>query len=495
MATRKNGSVGDGRRSSREIEREIEHTREDMDHTLDELGERLHPKHLLEDVIDIFRSGGSNSSASTRRAKELGQQLARKVKQNPIPALLCGAGLAWLLLEDDRPAERRDMHSQWDDLPEHSGSFVDARTGEPYDESYGQEWRGAAAWHDDYNWEDTHDDEHGWSDRASKALEDVKTSLADTSLSARDKIRASAAKLMSVSGRKRSEIHSQWADIPEHSGSFVDARTGEPYDESYGKEWRTLMCCDIAATDDWSEEDESTWSGRAQETITRMQQTLGDTKKSTKQRLQGLADHIGGFVSETKSFTSRYGSKVGRGLSRAARSSRRGLARAGRATGHGARATRRSAVGGYYSARDYAGVTIESHPLAVGAAMLGVGLVAGLLLPHTRQEDELMGSTSDHLKRQARETGSEALRRGEHVARSAAGAAMDEMEQQGLTPEKIGQQAREAAGRIKEAAQKELPEGKSVQKKVEKVAQRAADTAKNETRAQTEEVRSQKKPE
>ena len=44
--------------SSDEIRRDIDRTRHEMDHTLEELETRLHPRHLLDDVLDLFRSGG-----------------------------------------------------------------------------------------------------------------------------------------------------------------------------------------------------------------------------------------------------------------------------------------------------------------------------------------------------------------------------------------------------------------------------------------------------
>ena len=42
--------------SSDEIRSDIRGTRRDLDQTLDQLGERLHPRHLLDDVLDLFRN-------------------------------------------------------------------------------------------------------------------------------------------------------------------------------------------------------------------------------------------------------------------------------------------------------------------------------------------------------------------------------------------------------------------------------------------------------
>jgi len=78
----------------------------------------------------------------------------------------------------------------------------------------------------------------------------------------------------------------------------------------------------------------------------------------------------------------------------------------------------------------------------VGAACLGLGLLAGLLAPATKQENELMGDAADRLKDQVRDMGEQAVERGKKAASAAAGAVKKEAERQGLTPEKIGEAVR-----------------------------------------------------
>jgi len=48
---------------SDEIRSHIRGTRRDMDQTLDQLGERLHPRHLLDDVLDLFRNTPEGSAS------------------------------------------------------------------------------------------------------------------------------------------------------------------------------------------------------------------------------------------------------------------------------------------------------------------------------------------------------------------------------------------------------------------------------------------------
>ena len=88
--------------SSEEIRSDIKGTRREMDETLDEMGERLHPRHLLDEVIDIFRSSPSGSASRdqiARTSKRLGRTVANELRKHPLPALLAGAGLVWWIVD------------------------------------------------------------------------------------------------------------------------------------------------------------------------------------------------------------------------------------------------------------------------------------------------------------------------------------------------------------------------------------------------------------
>ena len=152
------GTTGNSGATPEQIRDDIRRTRANMDETVDAIGERLRPRHLLDDMIDLFRSpsggnGGASSGSSPNMreaasvAKDLGANAFQKLKAHPMPAALIAAGVAWLLFDENssggyggrRARSRQDVRGQWrdEDLPEYSGSYVDARTGQPYDESYG----------------------------------------------------------------------------------------------------------------------------------------------------------------------------------------------------------------------------------------------------------------------------------------------------------------------------------------------------------------------
>ncbi|HEV3075604.1 MAG TPA: hypothetical protein VHB47_14380 [Thermoanaerobaculia bacterium] len=91
------------------------------------------------------------------------------------------------------------------------------------------------------------------------------------------------------------------------------------------------------------------------------------------------------------------------------------------------------------------GGAIEERPLAVGVAALALGLLAGVALPATRREDQLLGDARDDLLDSAREAGRDALEQGKEVARSAVERVKESVREQELTPEQLVEKARHVA--------------------------------------------------
>src|SRR4051794_21877481 len=75
--------------SSRDYEREAEATRYRLAESLDELGERLTPGQVFDEVLTYARGG----SGTFFRA------LSSAARENPVPSLLIGAGLMMFLSE------------------------------------------------------------------------------------------------------------------------------------------------------------------------------------------------------------------------------------------------------------------------------------------------------------------------------------------------------------------------------------------------------------
>ena len=78
-----------GDRSSAEIEREVEGTRAQLSETLGALRDSASPGQLVDRAVDYLR--GSGGADFTRN-------LGEAVRDNPLPVLLIGAGIGWLLL-------------------------------------------------------------------------------------------------------------------------------------------------------------------------------------------------------------------------------------------------------------------------------------------------------------------------------------------------------------------------------------------------------------
>ncbi len=103
------------------IRSDIDATRRRMDDTMDALGDRLQPRHLLDEALGFLR-GGENADGDDRlaRMREKVSESASAcmhsvvdtVKQNPMPALLIGAGVAWMLYaaSRDRAPASADGH-------------------------------------------------------------------------------------------------------------------------------------------------------------------------------------------------------------------------------------------------------------------------------------------------------------------------------------------------------------------------------------------------
>lgn len=78
---------------SEQLERQAETTRARLAGTLDELRLRLTPGQVVDQVADYVRDG---------RASEFLRNLAREMRENPMPVLLLAIGIGWLVIAGAR---------------------------------------------------------------------------------------------------------------------------------------------------------------------------------------------------------------------------------------------------------------------------------------------------------------------------------------------------------------------------------------------------------
>ena len=90
-----------------EIRADIEETRLEMGGTLNELGDRLEPSHLVNQAKENVREATIGRVEET--AKGISDMVMETIKRNPIPAALAGAGLA--LLWKNRSQGAQDTQS------------------------------------------------------------------------------------------------------------------------------------------------------------------------------------------------------------------------------------------------------------------------------------------------------------------------------------------------------------------------------------------------
>jgi hypothetical protein len=82
------------------------------------------------------------------------------------------------------------------------------------------------------------------------------------------------------------------------------------------------------------------------------------------------------------------------------------------------------------NARRAAGMAQE-NPLGLAIGSIAAGFILGLLLPSSKVEDRKLGPVADDVKAKAKETGHEALERGQQVAQEAAQAAQQTVQEKG----------------------------------------------------------------
>lgn len=166
----------------------------------------------------------------------------------------------------------------------------------------------------------------------------------------------------------------------------------------------------------------------------------------------GLGDRVSSAAGSVKDAASSAGHKVadvaGSVRERASELSHRTRDKA-TALGYSTRYQARRAQTGFWQ-------MMEESPLAVGLATLTLGVLAGLSLPSTRRENELMGETRDRLVDKIEEAGREALEKGKQVAETAVETIKDEAENAGLTASGLAEKVREVGTKTKDAVKEEV---------------------------------------
>ncbi len=120
VGSRYGNGNGNGHHSSEQIKRQVDHTRAEMDATIDALIERLDPAAILSKTVRGLISGSSTAADKTAHAagkaghiagkagsslESMGENLLDKARENPVPTAMIALGAAWLFMShDDQPS-------------------------------------------------------------------------------------------------------------------------------------------------------------------------------------------------------------------------------------------------------------------------------------------------------------------------------------------------------------------------------------------------------
>ncbi len=205
--------------SSDEIRGEIRGTRGRMDDTIDELGDRLHPRHLFDDVVSLFQRPGSKPGVgAAQTSREAGRAVLHHVKENPVPALLVGAGLVWWLVDasTDSDDEFGSGGSRYQDVPRYPVTPRQPIGGTSVGSEYRDETYATVGGGSEF---DEPDSGPGMIDRAKDKLAETRDSIAERGRSAQSGLsdrwegaRDGMHQRRRAVGRKANELSGQMSD-------------------------------------------------------------------------------------------------------------------------------------------------------------------------------------------------------------------------------------------------------------------------------------------
>ena len=266
------------------------------------------------------------------------------------------------------------------------------------------------------------------------------------------------------------EVHSQmdWRGYRQPGPYGDEAGYDAPYYGEYGYQERSRRgemaekARNVASGAMESAKHAASWvsekAGEAAGAVGEAVSSLGQTAGERSREVTGSAGHAMSEAASRSWEAARHGMSRtayrGRDLSRSAtQGTRKGLA---------------------YS-RDRMDRGIEEYPLAMAAASLAAGVLAGLAVPRTRREDRLFGEYAHDLKHRASDTAGEVM----HRARLAA-------EREGITGHTLKDQAKDLGRKAGESAAHVM---ETAVAKAGEAAREVAQTAKSEARQIKDEAR------
>lgn len=179
---------------------DIDQTRHKMDDTIDALGNRFQPRHLLDELLGFFRRHEGEAQSKLTHAREsithsseaAMHTLVDTIKKNPLPLLVIGAGVGWMIYSNRQSNAARYNYDRYSYDP-------DAHIDRPleYPPNMGNpvgEWRGEA--------ESKYGQmKEGVADKLSHATDEARRKMEDFRHTAGDKLESARHRASELSDR------------------------------------------------------------------------------------------------------------------------------------------------------------------------------------------------------------------------------------------------------------------------------------------------------
>ena len=409
-------------RTPEEIERDIERTRAEMSETIDEIEERLSPHHIrqeikgsLHDTLDSARE--RLHPAQLRHAgKRAGKNMFEAIKDNPIPAIITGLGLAWWMKSASEQGGndfRTQYATRYPQGRQGRYDYLEEETyyrGEPrlYGErTYGREPRYEQPSRVSQAREKASQMRH----QASSRMHEVADRASDVAHRVGDRASEFAHDIQHRAERPIEAIREHPSAILPIPALLIGAGVAwwlYSSREERQSEYRGVYPRGLEDQYGYGDINEDVYyrSGEpvSYEGTSGTSTTSGETQSKAGQLKSQLSE-------KTHELTGRASSAAQEAQHRAeemAHEAQTRMYRTGRQMRYGAR-----------RATNWMDHLMHENPIAAGALMLGAGALLGLALPRTRREDEFMGPTRDHLMEEAMDMAHGYAERAGHVAEHA----------------------------------------------------------------------------
>ncbi len=202
------------------------------------------------------------------------------------------------------------------------------------------------------------------------------------------------------------------------------------YDGPYGAGSRPEMYSDSIdpnqTTDTFYDNDDHVdnegFTDKMKEKISAAGDSLGSAKDAAAEKLRSAKTSAGEKLTGARESLAASGERTRAGLNRSFVSGRQRSAQ-----GYSSAKSSMSDLGKGFQD------SVQTHPLGIGLGFIGLGVLAGLLLPNSEKENAAFGDSSDDLFDAAKDKAGDLLERGKEVAGRVADKAVAEADHQGLT--------------------------------------------------------------